>query len=138
MSGVSNSFNQLCSANELASFRKAVASNNKESIEKHLSHMKSISEAELNAALFTCIENFRIEDQSDECLFLLLRYPSTHAGTRPTPIAKLVPFISCRWKDSPHRCLQNSTTYHGQTPCGERRQTRPLQFRRQTPSVVRA
>ena len=28
---------------DLASFRKAVATNNKESIEKHLSHMKNIS-----------------------------------------------------------------------------------------------
>jgi hypothetical protein len=55
MSGVRpNSFNQPV-AHELTSFRKAVASNNKESIEKHLSHMKSISEAELNDALFSCI-----------------------------------------------------------------------------------
>lgn len=46
---------------DLTSFRKAVATNNKESIEKHLSHMKNPSEAELNQALFICIENFRID-----------------------------------------------------------------------------
>jgi hypothetical protein len=40
---------------DLASFRKAVATNNKESIEKHLSHMKNLSEGDLNQALFTCI-----------------------------------------------------------------------------------
>ncbi len=50
---------------DLASFRKAVANNNKESIEKHLSHMKNLSEAELNQALFICIENFRIDEQTD-------------------------------------------------------------------------
>ena len=59
--------------NDLAAFRKAVMTNNKESIERHLSHMKNVSEADLNDALFTCIENFRIDEQTDECLFLLLR-----------------------------------------------------------------
>jgi hypothetical protein len=79
---------------DLASFRKAVATNNKESIEKHLSHMKNLSEGDLNQALFTCIENFRIEEQTDECLFLLLRYPMFHPETRPIPTVKSVHFSS--------------------------------------------
>ena len=47
--------------NDLNAFRKAVTTNNKESIEKHLSHMKDLSQSELNDALFLCIDNFRID-----------------------------------------------------------------------------
>jgi hypothetical protein len=90
---------------DLASFRKAVATNNKESIEKHLSHLKNISEADLNQALFTCIDNFRIDEQTDECLFLLLRYSSHHSETKPIPTAKSVPHLPRRRTHSPHRSL---------------------------------
>ena len=58
---MSISLNQQPSTHELNSFRKAVASSSKDSIEKHLSHhSKNLNENELNHALFTCINNFRL------------------------------------------------------------------------------
>ena len=72
--------------------------------------MKTISESELNQTLFLCIDNFRIDEQTDECLFLLLRYLVVYAGTKPIPTAKSVLFMTCRWTNSTDGCLQNSST----------------------------
>ena len=48
----------------MSSFEKSVSTNNKESVEKHLSHMK-LSQNQLNHALFLSIENFKIEEHTD-------------------------------------------------------------------------
>ena len=54
------------------SFERAVIHNMKDSIEKHLSHVK-IDQNQLNHALMLSIENFRLEDHADECMLILLR-----------------------------------------------------------------
>lgn len=59
---------------DVGSFEKAVITNAKESIEKHLSHLK-IDQNQLNYALFLSIEHFRLEEHTDECMLMLLRYP---------------------------------------------------------------
>ena len=121
---------------DLTSFRKAVASNNKESIEKHLSHMKTISEAELNQALFICIENFRIDEQTDECLFLLLRYDKHHQGIRQTPTAKSVHSGSLRRPDTSNRGMQNSSIDSCQKFDRKWSSSRSLQLRGKAPAGV--
>lgn len=73
---------------DIASFRKAISTHNKEAIEKYLAVPKLINETDINAALFLCIENFKIEEQSEDCLCLLLRYTYLNIGTRPTRTAK--------------------------------------------------
>lgn len=50
--------------NENNSFERAVISNMKESIEKHLSHVK-IDQNQLNHALMLSIDNFRLEEHAD-------------------------------------------------------------------------
>ena len=61
----------------------------KESIEKHLSHVK-IDQNQLNHALMLSIDNFRLEEHADECVLILLRYTHANLGTRLIPTAKLV------------------------------------------------
>ena len=60
--------------NDMGSLEKLVMSNAKESIEKHLSNIK-IDQNQLNYALFLCIEHFKLDEHTDECMLMLLRYP---------------------------------------------------------------
>lgn len=83
--------------------------------------MKNLSEMELTDALFICIDNFRLEEQSDECLYLLLRYPQTYAETRPIQISKSVPYITIRRTHATYRRMQNRSTDYGQKSSLERR-----------------
>lgn len=99
--------------------------------------MKNLSEMELTDALFICIDNFRLEEQSDECLYLLLRYTQAYAETRPTQTSKSVPYITIRWTHSTHRRMQNRPADHGQKPRRERRQAWPLQLIGQAPPIIR-
>lgn len=99
--------------------------------------MKNLSEMELTDALFICIDNFRLEEQSDECLYLLLRYTQAYAETRPIQTSKSVPHITIRWTHASYRRMQNRPADHGQKSCLERCQARPLQLIGQAPLIVR-
>lgn len=52
--------NNYSLSNELLSFKKSIASNNREAIEKYLTQIKNLSEEFLNQALFWCIENYKV------------------------------------------------------------------------------
>jgi vacuolar-type H+-ATPase catalytic subunit A/Vma1 len=63
-------------SSELLSFKKSITSNNREAIEKYLSQIKNIPDDFLNQALFWSIDNYKVEEQTDECLHILLKYNS--------------------------------------------------------------